>query len=132
MRRGVDPAERNQWRGCEQWAADFVVDQAAGFEKRAFAHQHAHEQRPRCLWQAAELREKAALVGAEHVGVALGEPCERTFEIQQVVKRPGRRRALPCLADRGSGRNIDSSDGGRVRKHRSPRDDQWTVCLYSI
>src|SRR5471032_933863 len=82
----LDQAERGQRTGRFVRVADFRVDQFAGAEQLALAHDHAHEQCARRLRQGGEGGEESALVGGQQVAVALGDPREYAVEVIQVVK----------------------------------------------
>src|SRR5471032_43255 len=82
----LDQAERGQRTGRFVRVADFRVDQFAGAEQLALAHDHAHEQCARRLRQGGEGGEESALVGGQQVAVALGDPREYPVEVIQVVE----------------------------------------------
>jgi hypothetical protein len=82
-----DQAQRSQRTGGFMRAADFGVDQFAGPEHRAFAHDHAGEQRARGLRQGGKHRDEGAFFGREQVIVALADPGQHLVEILQVVER---------------------------------------------
>ncbi len=82
----VDPTEHCQGRNRLQRATDLVIRKAAGAEQRAFAHQHANQQRARGLRQSGEIAQEPVFVRVQQIVVTLGEPRQRTLEVQQVIK----------------------------------------------
>ncbi len=83
----VDPACFQQRRGGQSDIADFCVIQLAGAKQRAFAHDHAHQQRLCRLRQQGKIVDETPLVFIEQVVVALGDPVQHLAEVFQVVKR---------------------------------------------
>jgi hypothetical protein len=83
---GIDPAERCQGRNGLQRATDFIIRKTAGTEQRALPHQHANQQRAGGLWQNGEIAQEAMFVRVQQIVVTLGEPRQRTLEVQQVIK----------------------------------------------
>ncbi|MNZ73992.1 hypothetical protein D3C78_924260 [compost metagenome] len=82
-----DPAPRQQRLQGRQRRPDFFIGQLAGAKQLAFAHHHAHQQRPGSTRLLRELGNEGALAVVQQIGIAQRNPLQHLLEVVQVIER---------------------------------------------